>query len=65
VGDRVNISQSLDDQVSVDMVDVIKVIKPDIIALDNPVNKIGGGSSLQFEKVDLKCTLTFRLMNKL
>lgn len=64
VGDRVNISQSQDDQVSVDMVDVIKVLRQDIIALDNPVNTVSGGSNLQFEKVDLKCTLTFRITNK-
>lgn len=61
VGDRVNINQSQDDLLSVDMVDVIKVLRPDIVALDNPVNRIGSGSNLQFEKVDLKCTLTFRL----
>jgi len=64
VGDHVNISQTHDDYVCVDMVDVIKVLRPDIVALDNPVNNfVGRGSKLQLEKVDLKCTLTFRLKN--
>jgi len=61
VGDRVNISCSQDDRISVDTVDVIKVLAPDIVALENPINSIGQGSGLQFEKVDVKCTLTFKL----
>lgn len=60
-GDHVNISQTTGDQISVDMVEVVKVLKPDLVALENPVNSIERGSGLQFEKVDLKCTMTFRL----
>lgn len=64
VGDHVNISQTNGDQVCVDMVEVVKVLRPDLVALENPVNSIERGSSLQFEKVDLKCTMTFRLVAK-
>jgi len=64
IGDHVNISQTHVDYVCADMVDVIKVLRPDIVVLDNPINSsVEQGSKLQLEKVDLKCTLTFRLRN--
>lgn len=63
VGDRVNISCTDSDKISVDMVEIIKVLSSDMLILDNPINPITQGSGLQFDKVDLKCTLTFKIFN--
>ena len=60
VGDRINISCSSDDMTSVDSVEVVDVLSPDLIAVENPVNNIGSGIGLQFDKTDIKCTLTFK-----
>lgn len=62
-GDRVNISCTDNDKISVDMVEIIKVLSSDMLILDNPINPITQGSGLQFDKVDLKCTLTFKIFN--
>lgn len=62
-GDRVNISCTDSDKISVDMVEILKVLSPDLLVLDNPINPITQGLGLQFDKVDLKCTLTFKIFN--
>jgi hypothetical protein len=59
VGDHINISCSHEDQISVDNVEVVDVITPEIVAVENPVNNITTNSGLQFERADVKCTLTF------
>ena len=51
------------DKISVDMVEIIKVLSPDLLVLDNPINPITQGLGFQFDKVDLKCTLTFKIFN--
>jgi hypothetical protein len=60
-GDNVNICSSHDDRVSVDVVEVVDVISKETVSLETPVSSIRQGLGLQFEKVDLKCTLTFKM----
>ena len=65
VGDRVNICCISNDNISVDRVEVIDVLGKDEVALEETINPISQGANLNFEKVDLKCTLTFKLQKKM
>lgn len=60
-GDNVNISSAHDDRQTVDSVEVVEVVSEDTVILDSPVTGLSHDMRLQFEKVNLKCTLTFKL----
>ena len=61
LNDRVNITCINDDKITVNTVQVLEVLKDDVIALEDPVDQIDQGANLTFEKTDLKCTMTFKL----
>lgn len=61
VGDTVNISSAHNDRQTVDSVEVVEVVSDNAVILDSPVTTLGHDMRLQFEKVNLKCTLTFKM----
>ena len=61
LGDRVNICMTSVDSATVDAVDVLDVPSDDCLILEDPINKMRSESSLQLEKTDLKCNLTFKI----
>lgn len=63
IGDRVNICCSHSNGYTVDIVKVLDVINDHVVALEETVHPLSSGSNLQFEKVNLKCNLTFKLLN--
>ena len=62
-GDYVNISSSGLDRISVDTVEILKVPSSETLILEPPTHEITSGNGLQFEKVNLKCTLTFKIFS--
>ena len=61
INDRVNITCTSGNKVSVNTVQVLEVLREDMAALEEPVDPIDHGANLTFEKTDLKCTMTFKL----
>lgn len=59
-GDEINVCSTQGDSLCVDKVEVLDVLDKDLFVIEVPINNING-SGLQFEKVNLKCTLSFKI----